>query len=415
MVHNVLPGWNEFSQRLTQDLKYCNVTVKRYKYVFHLLENDYLSKFCNCFNVTEQLKESMRLIDKDYADGKISRDKLLRLRRVLSKISDYIYYGVLSWEQLPQYEKRYAIQKNELILQKFIQNYSRDHAESIAYRTKGIIRQFMVYLENYQNENLEKINEEKLLSFLRFMNIKRPAGLKTVISSLKNFVLYLYQECIVSKDFSYVLKNPVSPHRRMYRIFSLEEKNRILEAIDTSTVLGKRDYAIFSIASDCGLRSSDISSLKLKDIDWYHSCISIVQNKTGRPLITPFKDKTGSAVADYILHARGHSDLPFVFLKETYCNTKMTSSLLYMRLEKYMDLAGVKRNPKDKLGMHTFRRSLGTELMESGSSLELVSQILGHDGTSATQLYIAYSEELLAECPLDLKSLPSLWEDQYAE
>lgn len=111
---------------------------------------------------------------------------------------------------------------------------------------------------------------------------------------------------------------------------------------------------------------------------------------------TPRSGTNQSKPADYILHARGHSDLPFVILKENYCNTKMTSSLFCLRLEKYMDLAGIKRSPKDKLGMHTFRRSLGTELMESGSSLELVSQILGHDSTSATQLYISYSEELLA-------------------
>ncbi|HJD26595.1 MAG TPA: tyrosine-type recombinase/integrase, partial [Candidatus Blautia intestinipullorum] len=143
----------------------------------------------------------------------------------------------------------------------------------------------------------------------------------------------------------------------------------------------------------------------LRDIDWYSASISIIQKKTGKQVSIPFSERTGDALADYILNARGTSSLPYVFLKKSYCDSSLTSSLLCQRLKKLMQRAGITRPAAEKINMHTFRRSLGTSLIDSGESLEMVAQILGHKDIEATKRYISVSEQMLRSCPMPMPEI----------
>jgi site-specific recombinase XerD len=67
-----------------------------------------------------------------------------------------------------------------------------------------------------------------------------------------------------------------------------------------------------------------------------------------------------------------------------------------------MQEAGIQHPSSDKISMHTFRRSLGTSLIDSGENLELVAQVLGHKDVEATKVYISTSEKLLRMCPLEM-------------
>lgn len=159
------------------------------------------------------------------------------------------------------------------------------------------------------------------------------------------------------------------------------------------------------LAIDCGLRSSDICNLKLTDIDWRTASLNIIQKKTGTQISVPFSYESGDALADYILNARGPSPLPYVFLKKSYFDSAMTSALLCQRLKKLMEKAGITRPASEKINMHTFRRSLGTSLVDSGENLEMVAQILGHKDKEATKGYISVSERMLRLCALPMPEL----------
>jgi site-specific recombinase XerD len=65
-----------------------------------------------------------------------------------------------------------------------------------------------------------------------------------------------------------------------------------------------------------------------------------------------------------------------------------------------MQKAEIVRPASEKISMHTFRRSLGTALIDSGESVEMVAQILGHKDKEATKKYISVSEKMLRACPL---------------
>lgn len=178
-----------------------------------------------------------------------------------------------------------------------------------------------------------------------------------------------------------------------------------MDAIDTGNDIGKRDKAIMMLAMDCGLRSSDICGLKLNEIDWRTSSVCFIHQKTKKAVSVPFSRKTGDAITDYILNARGKSDLPYVFLKKSYFDSAMTSSLLCTRIKKYLKTANINHPKAERISMHTFRRSLGTALIDSGENLEIVAQVLGHKDKDATKGYISVSEKMLRSCAMDMPML----------
>ena len=114
-----------------------------------------------------------------------------------------------------------------------------------------------------------------------------------------------------------------------------------------------------------------------------HPLYSAAQT-TRIPVTLPFSRRSGDAIADYILNARGSSPLPYVFLKFPFSDSGMTSSLLCVRLKKCMENAGINREPHERINMHTFRRSLGTDMADSGSTLEMIGQVLGHSSPWST-------------------------------
>lgn len=75
-----------------------------------------------------------------------------------------------------------------------------------------------------------------------------------------------------------------------------------------------------------------------------------------------------------------------------------------------MENAGINREPHERINMHTFRRSLGTDMADSGSTLEMIGQVLGHSCPSSAQTYISLSERSLKECALDTGLFPESWE-----
>lgn len=111
------------------------------------------------------------------------------------------------------------------------------------------------------------------------------------------------------------------PRPRQYRhvnlpdVLSAAEVERILAAVDQSTALGRRDYAILLLAARYGLRPCDIRQLTLDDIDWRAGRIDLRQLKTGRPLALPLLHDVAQALSGYVRDGRPASSDRTVFLR----------------------------------------------------------------------------------------------------
>jgi integrase len=183
---------------------------------------------------------------------------------------------------------------------------------------------------------------------------------------------------------------------------------KILQAIDRGNPCGKRDYAIILLITRLGLRGIDLKRLRFADLDWPGNRLSVVQAKTGHRVQLPLLKDVGWAIIDYIRHGRPRSDCPQVFLRHTApIGPFSDQDHLHQILVKHARAAYVPVGEKRRHGMHSLRHTLATRLMEDGTPVEQIADILGHQTVTATGAYLKSSLGLLAQCALDPDASPS--------
>ena len=198
---------------------------------------------------------------------------------------------------------------------------------------------------------------------------------------------------------------PAVPSRKQARVPSVwdpADVARILEAVDRGNPCGKRDYAIILLVTRLGLRSIDVKRLEFSDFDWPGNRLSVAQAKTGRRCWLPLLKDVGWAVIDYVRAGRPASDCPQVFLRHTApVGPFSDQDHLHQILVKHARAAHVPVSEERRHGMHSLRHTLATRLMEDGTPVEQIADILGHQSVASTGVYLKSSLGLLARCALD--------------
>jgi integrase len=198
---------------------------------------------------------------------------------------------------------------------------------------------------------------------------------------------------------------PAARSARQARIPSVwdpGEVARIVEAIDRDNPCGKRDYAIILLIARLGLRGVDVRRLEFAHFDWAGNRLSVTQAKTGDRVQLPLLKEVGWAVIDYIRHGRPACDCPQVFVRHTApIGPFSDQDHLHQILVKHARVAHVAVSDKRRHGMHSLRHSLATRLMEGGTPVEQIADILGHQSLQSTGVYLKSSLGLLSKCALD--------------
>jgi integrase len=177
---------------------------------------------------------------------------------------------------------------------------------------------------------------------------------------------------------------------------------RILEAVDRGSPCGKRDYAIILLVARLGLRTIDVKRLEFCDFDWPGNRLHVAQAKTGCRVHLPLLKDVGWAVIDYVRDGRPASDCPQVFLRHTApVGPFSDQDHLHQILVKHARAAHVPVGGERRHGMHSLRHTLATRLMEDGTPVEQIADILGHQSVASTGVYLKSSLGLLARCALD--------------
>ena len=130
--------------------------------------------------------------------------------------------------------------------------------------------------------------------------------------------------------------------------------------------------------------------------------VSVVQAKTGRRVVLPLLKDVGWAIIDYVRDGRPSSDCPQVFLRHTApIGPFSDQDHLHQILVKHARAAHVPLGEQRRHGMHSLRHTLATRLMEDGTPVERIADILGHQSVESTGVYLKSSLRLLAQCALD--------------
>lgn len=189
---------------------------------------------------------------------------------------------------------------------------------------------------------------------------------------------------------------------RVPSVWDPAEVAKILHAVDRGNPCGRRDYAIILLITRLGLRGVEVKRLRLADLDWPGNRLSVVQAKTGRRVALPLLKDVGWAIIDYLQHGRPASQCPEVFLRHTApIGPFSDQDHLHQILAKHARAAHVPLAEQRRHGMHSLRHTLATRLLEDGTPIEQIADILGHQQVASTGVYLKSSLRLLAACALD--------------
>lgn len=181
---------------------------------------------------------------------------------------------------------------------------------------------------------------------------------------------------------------------------------KLLKVIDRTSPRGKRDYAMLLLAYRLGLRLGDIRALTLDDLKWDAATIEIRQLKTSAPLCLPMSEEIGSALIDYLKSGRPQAAYREVFLTARLPFTPIPeNNHLHHVMSYWRQLAGIQFRTRQRSGLHSLRHTLATQLLQQGTPLHVISDILGHASTASTMIYAKADVESLRGAALDTEEV----------
>lgn len=172
----------------------------------------------------------------------------------------------------------------------------------------------------------------------------------------------------------------------------------LVESIDRTTSVGRRNYAIILLLYTYGVRGGQVRTLRLDDIHWRQNRIRFPACKGGRQVIEPLTDEVGEALLDYLRNGRPPSAYSEVFLTDHAPIHPMRADHLYTCVCSLLRGLGLGDGPR---GPHGFRHAFASRLLGHGHSMKTIADMLGHRDINSTFLYTKVDFRTLAQVPLD--------------
>lgn len=221
---------------------------------------------------------------------------------------------------------------------------------------------------------------------------------KLMTTALRSFLRYARYRGEVDVDLAAAV--PVVPNWSMTtipRAIAPDQVRQLLASIDRRSRTGRRDYAIVLLLARLGLRSGEVASLTLDDVDWEAGQLT-VHGKSGRRNELPLFAEVGEAIAAYLQDGRPHSASRFVFLRAKapvrgFRGASGIGSIVRHALQR----GGI---DSPSMGPHQFRHGLATEMLRQGASLGEIGDVLGHRHPQTTSIYTKVDIEALRSLAL---------------
>ena len=259
------------------------------------------------------------------------------------------------------------------------------------------ITKLMIFIEMaYPSKKPADVTLQDLQAFLKYIsefNFTETTQSR-IISGIKHFYKFLILENYVQINPAELLETP-RINRKLPVFLSVEEIDLILSFIDRSTPVGERNLAMLETLYSCGLRVSELISLKLTNLHINEGFISVI-GKGNKERLIPIGKSALKLIQNYVTNHRNHIAIKknsedMIFLSKR--GTPITRQMVFYVLKDLAEKAGIKK----KLSPHTFRHSFATHLVEGGADLRAVQEMLGHESITTTEIYTHLDQYFLRE------------------
>lgn len=249
---------------------------------------------------------------------------------------------------------------------------------------------------NYEQITPEKIELKHLEEFSGWLGSKgsRATSQSRTISGIRAFYKYLLIEDLIQHDPTELLETP-KPSRLLPDVLSQIEIQQMIGAIDLSKPEGTRNLAIIETIYGCGLRVSELTSLKISDLHFDIGFIRVT-GKGSKQRWIPIGDRAIKQVNIYLQNIRPHliikkGNEDILFLNNR--GGKLSRVMIFYLIKNFAEKAGIHKN----ISPHTLRHSFATHLVENGANLRAVQEMLGHASITTTEIYTHLDTQYLKD------------------
>lgn len=271
------------------------------------------------------------------------------------------------WEEAGKRYRTY-IKLEKRLSENTVEAYMRDYRQFAHF----ILRQWDV-----APKKVESTMVERYMAWLYDRGREKTSQARGLcgIRSFFNFLLVTDQ--IQSSPAEFV--NPPKFGRQLPDVLTTGEIDSIISSIDTSSVKGIRDSAMLEVLYSCGLRVSELTSLRLSDLFFGEGYIRVV-GKGDKQRIVPVSTVARDKIKRY-LEERPECNKEVVFLNNRH--SPLTRVMVFTIIRQTALHAGIDKS----ISPHTFRHSFATHLLEGGASIRQVQEMLGHESIVTTEIY----------------------------
>jgi len=210
-------------------------------------------------------------------------------------------------------------------------------------------------------------------------------SLSRKIATIKSLFKYLVDENIAKINISKSLKIP-KINKKLPNHLTIDEMNTFFDKTLKIVDISSRDLLIIDLLYSTGIRASECIAISVNNIDLNKNTIRIT-GKGGKTRLVIFGDKTKKNISSYLdskaMRRNNGYLFPSKLKKKKLKNNFITTRTIYNIVKKYIKFV----SNNEKLGPHSLRHSFATHLLQSGSDLMAIKDLLGHESLGSTQIY----------------------------
>ena len=286
----------------------------------------------------------------------------------------------MDWESsLNNYRNYITIERN--LSKNSIDSYMRD------------LTQFSKFNKKVKPLNIERRNILEYIDYINEYEISARSQAR-ILSSIRSFYNFMIFENKLKIDPCEHIHTPKIGFKIPVTL-TVQEVDAIIKSIDLSQEQGERNRAIIECLYSCGLRVSELITLKISDLLFQEDIIKVI-GKGNQQRIVPLSSDLKKYLKNYINLIRVKQNITKKYTDILFLNRngrQLSRVMIFTIVKKFVKSAGINK----KVSPHTFRHSFATHLVEGGADLRVVQEMLGHVNITTTEIYTHLNKEYLRQ------------------
>ena len=240
-----------------------------------------------------------------------------------------------------------------------------------------------------------KVSPDIIKEFIySISNSINPTSQSRIISGLRSFYEYLiFEKYIKTNPLSLIESPRIS--RKLPDTLTIKEIDLLISNINISTNEGERNIALIETLYGCGLRVSELISLKISDLFFSEGFIKVT-GKGNKQRLVPISDLNKRVIKNYMDNSRKklkteEKSKDILFLNRR--GKSLSRAMIFTIIKRLAKLSDIKKN----ISPHTFRHSFATHLLKNGADLKTIQQLLGHQSITTTEIYMHIDNKMLVK------------------